>query len=367
MLGKKILVIEDEPTVLENIIELLESFEFSVLGAANGIIGIEYANSFLPDLIICDIIMPEMSGFDVISKLKTSQRTASIPFIFLTAKSEFADIRLGMNLGADDFLTKPFTYDELINSVKSRLDKFEIITNKSEEKLQDLRLKIASTVPHELRTPLNGIIASTQILIEYYDNMDTEEIKQLHRNIYNSSKRLQDLVVRYLFYSNLELLYYNPDRLKYISDYIVPFNSKDLISKIFTSVAYENKRENDLKFNLMDIRLNFAIEHIQNICNELITNAIKFSLCGTPIEISTHTEEGQFILIVKDYGRGMSNEQKNRIGAYIQFDRNIYEQQGSGLGLVIIQRITQIYNGSLVIDSDGKSYTEVKVTLPQNI
>lgn len=365
MYKKRILVIEDEPSVLENIIELLESFNFDVVGAPNGRIGIESAYTFLPDLIICDILMPDIDGFDVLSSLKASQVTSSIPFIFLTAKSETTDIRLGMNLGADDYLTKPFHPNELYNSIQSRLEKFELMSNKSEEKLQDLRLKIASTVPHELRTPLNGIIASAQILIEYYDNMDADEVKQLHRNIYNSSKRLQELVARYLFYSNLELLFYNQDMNKLISETATTFNSQDVIFNTITQLARENKRESDLKFSLIDWRLNFVLEHFQNICTELINNSIKFSKSGTNIEINSFvSDEESFILSVKDYGRGMTNEQMNKIGAYMQFDRNIYEQQGSGLGLIIVKRLTQFYKGNLEINSDGQSYTVVTVTLP---
>lgn len=367
MAKKKILVIEDEPTVLENVIELLDDMDFEVIGAPNGRIGIEIAMSILPDLIISDIIMPEVDGYGVISQLRSFEKTSSIPIILLTAKSELNDIRHGMGLGADDYLTKPFQPDELYKSVNNRLEKLDKITNKSQEMLRDLRLKIASTIPHELRTPLNGIMASTQILIEYYDNMEDEEIKQLHRNIFNSSKRLQELVARYLYYSSIELLYYNHESQKIIMETAVPFNTSDVISKSISFAAQENKREEDLKFFLSDCQVNMLTDHFQNICNELFSNSVKFSKPGTPIEISTLIADKYFILKFKNYGRGMTNEQMNQIGAYMQFDRNIYEQQGSGLGLIITKRITQIYKGKLEIDSDGNSYTEVSVYLPQNL
>ncbi len=366
MSKKRILVIEDEPTVLENIIELLDSMDYDVAGAPNGRIGIESAIAHLPDLIISDIIMPEIDGYGVIKHIRANELTSSIPIILLTAKAELSDIRQGMGLGADDYLTKPFKPEELYKSVSTRLEKLDKITNKSQEMLQDLRLKIASTIPHELRTPLNGIMASTQILMEYYDNMDEEEIKQLHRNIYNSSKRLQELVARYLYYSGIELLFYNHDRQKLIMESAVPFNTSEVVTKSIFLIARDYKRESDLKINLIDLKINILVDHFQNICTELFNNCVKFSKPGTPIEITSVSDGKYYILKFKDYGRGMTNEQINQIGAYMQFDRNIYEQQGSRLGLIITKRITQIYNGKLILDSDGKSYTEVSVLLPRD-
>ncbi len=365
MAKKKILVIEDEPSVLDNILELLDNDEFEVRGASNGKMGVEKALDFIPDLIISDIIMPELDGFGVLKELQKSEKTSSIPFIFLTAKAELSDIRNGMTLGADDYLTKPFLPNELYDAIHTRFSKFEKISYKSEEKLQDLRLKIASTVPHELRTPLNSIMASSQILIDYYDSMDDDEIKQLHQNIYDSSKRLHELVSRYLFYSNIELLYYNEERRKLIKDASVLFNSAEVTQKSLNYLAREQKRDSDLVFDLVDFNLNMLIEHYQNICTELMVNALKFSAPGTKIEVSTFLDDNHFILSIKDYGRGMSEEQMNNIGAYIQFDRKIYEQQGSGLGLIITKRISQIYNGRLEIESKTGSFTKISVYLPQ--
>ncbi|MEL6462529.1 MAG: EAL domain-containing response regulator [Cyanobacteria bacterium J06621_15] len=119
----KILVIEDEESVRENILDLLEAESFETLAAANGKIGIDLAVSEVPDLILCDLMMPNIDGYEVLKKLNLQASTATIPFIFLTARTAKADIRQGMNLGADDYLTKPFTRSELLNAVVSRLEK----------------------------------------------------------------------------------------------------------------------------------------------------------------------------------------------------------------------------------------------------
>ena len=119
----KILLIEDETPVRENILELLEAEGFETISAANGKAGIDLALSQAPDLILCDLMMPKIDGYGVLQKLRQEAQTNTIPFIFLTAKSTRTDFRQGMDLGADDYLTKPFTRAELLGAINSRLDK----------------------------------------------------------------------------------------------------------------------------------------------------------------------------------------------------------------------------------------------------
>ena len=120
---KKILVIEDNLEVRENLAEILELSDYEVLQAEDGTLGVELASREKPDLIICDVMMPRLDGFGVLNILSKKPDTASIPFIFLTAKAEKADFRRGMNLGADDYITKPFYKDELLTVVETRLRK----------------------------------------------------------------------------------------------------------------------------------------------------------------------------------------------------------------------------------------------------
>lgn len=126
----KILVIEDEKSVRENILDLLEAEDFDTIAAANGRIGVELAVSEVPDLILCDLMMPEIDGYGVLIALREESLTANIPFIFLTARAARADFRQGMELGADDYLTKPFTRDELLSAIASRLSKQANLTRK---------------------------------------------------------------------------------------------------------------------------------------------------------------------------------------------------------------------------------------------
>ena len=140
---KNILLIEDDTALRENTAELLELANYHVFTAPNGKIGIDMAKEYLPDLIVCDIMMPEVDGYGVLEALSLDEKTAHIPFIFLSAKTEHKEIRKGMDLGADDYLTKPFEEDELMSAIESRLAKAEILAKAiaptSKEKEDDIR------------------------------------------------------------------------------------------------------------------------------------------------------------------------------------------------------------------------------------
>lgn len=141
----KILVIEDDELIRETLLQLLESHNYRVIAAENGRVGVQMALSEIPDLILCDVQMPELDGYDVLRTLRQNSLAATIPFIFLTAQSDKTDFRRGMELGADDYLTKPFTKAELLGAIASRVLKRQTITQpltvalrQAEARLKDL-------------------------------------------------------------------------------------------------------------------------------------------------------------------------------------------------------------------------------------
>ncbi|MAB48133.1 MAG: transcriptional regulator [Flavobacteriaceae bacterium] len=133
----KILLIEDDTVLRENTAELLELSDFEVITAPNGELGLKAININTPDIIVCDIMMPKLDGYEVLSEVTKNSKTKHIPFIFLSAKAEHQDVRKGMNLGADDYITKPFTEDELISAIKSRLAKASILKDKGQDNVQN--------------------------------------------------------------------------------------------------------------------------------------------------------------------------------------------------------------------------------------
>lgn len=135
---KRVLLIEDDKVLRENTAELLELSDYKVYAAANGKKGVEAARDFSPDVIICDIMMPEMDGYQVLEILSDDPVTQLVPFIFLSAKTERRDVRMGMDLGADDYITKPFEETELIGAIESRLARAAILKDIREQNRSDL-------------------------------------------------------------------------------------------------------------------------------------------------------------------------------------------------------------------------------------
>lgn len=136
-MSKKVLLIEDDQTVRENTAEILELSDYDVETAANGELGIQSAIQFQPDIIVCDIMMPKLDGYDVLKALSQHPKTKRLPFIFLSAKTDRDDVRKGMNLGADDYLTKPFEEEDLIHAIESRIAKTKILLERENEDAEE--------------------------------------------------------------------------------------------------------------------------------------------------------------------------------------------------------------------------------------
>ena len=161
---KRILVIDDEEWLREMVHMALSQKGYDVIEAENGAVGIEKARKELPDLILCDVNMEKVDGYLTLSSLRNEPTTAAIPFILMTGLADNAGMRHGMELGADDYLPKPFSIEGLYAAVEARLKKAQALRQEAEKKLADLRDNISLMLPHELRTPLNGILAYGEIL-----------------------------------------------------------------------------------------------------------------------------------------------------------------------------------------------------------
>jgi two-component system, sensor histidine kinase and response regulator len=360
----KILVIEDEESIRENIVELLEVEDFEALGAANGKLGIKMAIEQIPDLILCDMMMPEIDGHGVLKTLRSEPVTATIPFIFLTAKADKTDVRLGMELGADDYITKPCTPQELLKAVSVRLEKQKTISEQSQKKLDELRSNISMSLPHELRTPLNAIMGFSELIISEYHVFEESDILEMVGQIQISGHRLYRLIQNFLLYAELEIAAANPEQLKEMQNcqFICV---KSLLAEKARQQAKQANRMADLHLEIQEDS-SVAIDSMKliKILEELLDNAFKFSSEGTPVSVNIVVENQTFMLSVKDNGRGMTPDQIAQLEAYMQFDRKLYQQAGLGLGLAIVQRLAELHGGRFKIESSPNQETIVSVYLP---
>lgn len=354
----KILVADDDPDVQAAITDVLEAEGFSVITASDGLEAVEAVKEYHPNLILCDIVMPIVSGFALLEKLKEDPHLATIPFIFLTAHTEKDSLRLGMDLGADDYLTKPIDRQELLRAISARLEKYKFIAQESASKLNALRRSITMSLPHELRTPLNGILGFADILIEEADTLTPQEIREIGTDLRTCGDRLHRLIQNFLIYAELEAGVTAPP-----TSHSTPI--KELTAQIARRIARQANREADLKLSLEDGLVPVPSHRWQKIVEELIDNAFRYSLPDQPVTVKSTVNDQQLVIEIKDCGRGMTGEQIANLGAYMQFDRRIYEQQGTGLGLTVAKRLVEFYGGILTIDSTPVTGTTVYITFGQ--
>ncbi len=359
-----ILVIEDEPTIRENIVETLELTNYKVLAAQNGLVGVYLARQHRPDLIICDIMMPELDGYGVLLDLHSDSLMSTVPFIFLTAKSDRAAIREGMGLGADDYLTKPFTPPELLDAVSVRLNKHSAIIQEHEQKLENLRGNLILLLPHELRTPLTAILGYSDLLLADDDLKDMPHVLSMVNSINRAGKRLYHLVENFLLYAQIEILKVDDERKANLQENYTAI-PQAIIEEQAILKAREVNREADLRLDVIDVEaVRVAQDSLKKIVGELVDNAFKFSKAGTPVDVGTTVADAKYVLSIRDLGRGMTPQQIADIGAYMQFERTLHEQQGSGLGLSIARGLVELQGGQLTIESIPNQRTTVSVVFP---
>jgi len=359
--GKKILVIDDTPGVLTVLVETLTVFGFTTFSADSGRTGMRLAMEKQPDLIICDVRMPEMDGYATLKAVRQTEGLATTPFIFLSGAADKIDMRRGMDLGADDYLTKPFTPKELLAAVHTRLEKQAEAQRLSDKKLDELRGNITLALPHELRTPLHGIMGLANILMDDYATLPREEILESARFIHESALRLHRLIENFLVYSQIALMASESKKIE-ISTALTPVTVHEVIPELARKVALRYQREQDLKLEVKPGSILIPADNLTKIVEELVDNAFKFSEPGKPVQVATDLADNKFLLTITDHGRGMTAEQISGIGPQMQFNRKTYEQQGAGLGLIIAKRLTELLGGQFVMLSKPGEQTTVQVS-----
>lgn len=359
----KILVIEDQPDVRENIVELLGAENFETFAAEDGIEGVHLAQEHHPDLILCDVMMPELDGYDVLNMLRQNPETALIPFVFLTAKAATKDMRQGMNLGADDYLTKPFTRTELLQAISSRLSRQKTFAQQTDLELTGLQQSISYSVPDKILNPLDEIARTAEIFIQDTETLSPSDFKALGQSIYTHTQFLQRAIQNFFLYMNLEFLARNTEILKEIQN-AHTMRPGDFIFMVSTQKAKEYRRSRDVKAITANVQLGIATDDLKKIVEESLDFALTLTPDQTPVSILAEVSQGIFQYSLQFRFEEWSPEQRQRMMAKEPLDRQFYEELDPGLGLLIIQRIAELYSGGLTLDCGPDSQFILMVSLP---
>jgi DNA-binding response OmpR family regulator len=351
-----VLVIEDEQQIRENIIEALELSGHTAQGAYNGLVGVELARRMHPDLVLCDVMMDGLDGFGVLETLRRDEELSSVPFIFLTALADRQSMRQGMLLGADDYLSKPFTPDELIQAVETRLARQEIFQHKAEEDTELARQRIVQLITEQVQRPLDGVKTVLEMTSAQLGLLQPDELQQMLDTAAYGSRRVSRLVEQIGYLARLELEQLSTHSVARLGQ-IIPF--RDL-----WMMALDRAR------GFIDERIDVTVQieegahsadvlceedAMRHALAEIIANGLQNAAERGTVTLTQWLDDGQVWFSVADDGPGLSND--------------VYEKaiagKGTGLGLYLALRIIEAHSGQLNVYIQPGTGAVVTVSVPR--
>ncbi|MCL2126539.1 MAG: response regulator [Oscillospiraceae bacterium] len=354
--AKKIIAVDDDVTNLNTLKTILKPY-YEVYTASSAAILFRFLDNFVPDLILLDVEMPVTNGYTTIKKLKSDERFADVPVIFLTARDDESSEREGFDLGAVDYMTKPFSAPLLIKRIENQL----LIVRKSKELISALNeAKNASlakgsflaNMSHEIRTPMNAIIGMAQVAAK---TEDVKKLKYCMSMVENSSTHLLSIINDILDMSKIEAGKLDMDN--------APFNMQDVLIRISNLFAEKIEFKN-IRFNIIlgeNMRRNYIGDELRlsQVIVNLLSNAVKFTPEDGKIELMVNEieKEANYHVLrfsVSDTGIGMTEEQIGKLfNAFTQAESSTTSKYGgTGLGLAISKSIVEKMNGTIWVESE---------------
>jgi len=359
---KRILVVEDHELLLRAIRDILEVEGYEVITAVDGLDGLEKMEALMPDLIVADISMPRMDGFQFFEIVRQRPEWLPIPFVFLTARAEREARLRGKAMGAEDYLTKPFDPQELIVVVSSRIGRATAIRQASENEFEELKQQIITLLSHELRTPLTSVYGYTELALAEAHTLPESDFQQFLVGIKKGADRLTSLVEDLLMMVRLES-----------GQLAREFRLLGLVHNDVNTVVEQAVKLHTIKATAKGIALHYEPHvvplpvkiyepFLTNAIARLLDNAIKFSRDkGKNIYIQVSSSDNNIHIAITDEGVGIPPEQLNKLfESFRQINRAKMEQQGRGLGLVIARSQIECMQGSVSVASvfgEGSTFT----------
>lgn len=360
----KVLIVDDIPENLQVLSSILHEKGIEISFATNGEQALESVRYNKPDLILLDIAMPGMDGFEVCKILKSEKETYDIPVIFLTARTGSEDIIKGFEAGAIDFVTKPFNAKELTTRVFTHIElkksKDTISTqNLQLKKLNQTKDKLLSIVAHDLKNPFNALIGFAEMLIER-DDIPPQQLKKFHQYILQAAQQGYSLLENLLSWSRNQM-----NALKWQPEYI-PTNTliNDIIEQ-YASIAkikgikLKSKTKNNYRV-FADKRM------VTIVLRNLVANALKFTPEGGEIILDTIPANNSIAFSVSDTGVGIApEEQKKLFNADIHYSTTgTNNESGTGLGLLLCKEFVERNSGTISVESTENSGSRFTFNLP---
>jgi signal transduction histidine kinase len=354
-----ILVVDDNPLNLKVLFQYLSDEGYRVLVAENGTSAIQQTRQAVPDLVLLDVLMPGINGFETCRRLKADPVTSEIPVIFLTALSGTVDKLEGFNAGGVDYLTKPLQYDEVVARVRThlklnRLQQELAGKNRVLEQLDQKKNILLSILAHDLRSPVVTFVSGARILQELTE--ESSDIHDIAVQLSGHADRLNQLLENLLYWSRLVLQ--NESVQKEWSD------PEAMVASAVALVQSEAERKSqDIRVEVEPGAKLYVEPHaFTSILRNLLSNSIKFTPDGGTVLVAVSSTHDRSYVTVKDTGTGMSAEELERV---FNLSRRIRKtgtagEEGSGLGLILCKEMVEGHGGEIEarsVPGDGSEFT----------
>jgi hypothetical protein len=365
----KLLVVDDVQTNVLLLKALLSKDGYGILVANNGQEALEVIRNENPDLILLDVMMPGMDGFEVAERLKSEEFRCEIPIIFLTALDDTQSIVNGFKLGVGDFISKPFRKEELMVRIKHQLSLVaarRIIEEKNEELRKTIagRDKMYSVIAHDLRSPMASMkmLLNTIMMSVEKDKIDPDIFDMLEMSN-KTSEEVFSLLDNLLKWTKSQL-----GKLTVIPQKLDISGLADGVVEVMNSVA-EVKHIKLIRTDHESFFVYVDIEMIKSILRNLISNAVKFSNPDSEIKVGIKAEDGKVIVSVTDSGKGIKKEDQHKLlkdsTHFTTYGTN--SEEGSGLGLLLCRDFARKNGGELWFESEENLGSVFSFSLPQLI
>lgn len=348
----KVLIVDDVPENLELLGNILNDQGIEISFATNGKEALNIVQYDIPDLILLDIAMPEMDGYEVFERLKEKDETASIPIIFLTAKNQIQDVIKGFNIGAVDYVTKPFNATELTARIFNHLELYHSRTvidrqNRQLQELNEIKDKVFSIVTQDLKNPFHSLIGFAELLLKEHKDYDPGKMEKYLQQMYQTAKQGYNLLENVSEWARLQ-----SGNVKIINRRVTLY---PLVVNLLAPYQQQAKAKGITLDNFVDESLNVHadVQILKLIIRNLLSNAIKYTDHGGHVKISTKDKDYITEVIVEDNGIGVPEEKHHTLlnGDPQQSTLGTDNEKGTGIGLMLCKQLIDKMNGKIWFDS----------------
>jgi two-component system sensor histidine kinase/response regulator len=345
-----VLVVEDNPAMNNAICDILELNNYKVHSAGNGKEALDILHKERPDVVLCDIMMPQMDGYTLLRHTRADEQLRTLPFIFLTARSSPEDKRQAKSIGIEDYLVKPVDPEDLTVAVNNALRRSRNLAQETQVQMDTLRNQIVRTLQHEFRTPLTFILGYAEYLAEVAgDQLDLDTLRVSTNAILEGGHRLQDLVEKFLMLADIQYRQKLPGTAESLTAQQILANAAATLAKEAEAAKIQ------IVFSTPDStdKINGDVRYLHRAIVHLLENAIQYRRAESKrVWLSVVHADNYLGMQVADESRGISDEMVMRLQRpFEQVERDERTMPGAGLSLALIQHVARLHGGYLDISS----------------